>query len=542
MTLLAAGVEDPCHSRCVPDGYPHAAPALDGMFATVSLRKGSGCWMQNSTKTAADQDWGGLLRSQRRWFFWLTCAAFALRLLFVLRFPNLTPDGIVYGDIAKNWLLRYVYGLSDLGGLAPTYIRMPGYPAFLAGLWAVFGVEHYNAARFAQVFIDVGTCFVVADLARRVIGHQPTLANPTRVGHPDSARVGHAAIGAFALAALCPFLANYAAVPLTETLAIFFAAVALDLAVAALAWDQSTGKVSFGNWAGCGLAINAGIYLRPDGGVVLIAIGGFLLWRLAWNSRRRQTMVAGVVLAICSLLPLAPWTARNWRVFHEFMPLAPTHANAPGEYYASGFEHWMRTWLADYAALEDIGFRLDDSEMDINTLPSRAFDTADERRQTQELLDRYNDAMTMTPELDAQFEQLAGQRIRRRPIRCYLVLPALRILDLWLRPRTEMLPLDSHWWRFRDDPHDFAWSALLGAINVVYVGLALWGAIGFWREIRYAGMLAGFVLLRTAIMSALAYPEPRYVLECYPVVIVFALVSLQSSVFRPNTDWLKTED
>ena len=60
--------------------------------------------MQNSTKTADNRGFRGLLRSHRRWFSWLTCAAFALRLLFVVRFPNLTPDSIVYGDIAKNFL------------------------------------------------------------------------------------------------------------------------------------------------------------------------------------------------------------------------------------------------------------------------------------------------------------------------------------------------------------------------------------------------------------------------------------------------------
>jgi hypothetical protein len=510
------------------------------MLVAVSLRNDSGYWMQNSTKTAADRGLRWWLRSHRRWFFWLTGAAFALRLLFVIRFPNLTPDGVIYGDIAKNWLLHGVYGLSETSGPVGTYIRMPGYPAFLAGLWAVFGVEHYNAARFAQVFIDVGTCFIIADLARRAT------AGAVRFSSRQAAK------WAFALAALCPFLANYTAVPLTETLAIFFAAMALDFAVAALAWQQSTGEISTGNWAGCGLAIAAGIYLRPDGGIVLIAVGGFLLLRLAWNPQRRPALLAGVVLAICSLLPLAPWTARNWRGFHQFMPLAPTHANAPGEYYAFGFDRWMRTWLADYASLEDIGFKMDGEALDINTLPDRAFDNAGERSATQEVFDRYNQTVTMTPELDAQFEQLARQRIRRRPFRYYLALPVVRILDLWLRPRTEMLPLDTHWWKFRDDPHDFAWSVLLGAINGMYVGLALLGVAGVWREIRYAGMLAGFVVLRTAVMTALAYPEPRYVLECFPVVIVLAaaacasrqssVFSRQSSVFSQSACGPKTDD
>jgi len=448
-----------------------------------------------------------MLRSHRRWFFWLTCSATALRLLFVLRFPALTTDGQIYGDLAKNWLLHHVYGLTTPTGPLPTYIRLPGYPAFLAALWAIFGVEHFNAARFAQIVIDVATCFVISDLARRTIG-------------PTAAR------WAVALAALCPFLANYTAVPLTETPAIFLAAMALDLAIAGFAAQDSSGNIAAASWAGSGLAIALGIYLRPDGGIILIAIGGYLLWRLAVGRQRRQTLWAGVILALCALVPLAPWTLRNWRVFHEFMPLAPPHANAPDEYYAAGFDRWMRTWLADYASLEDIGFRADTTEMDTHSLPNRAFDNEEERSRTAELFDRHNENTSLTPELDAQFNQLARQRIRRKPFRYYVELPAVRMLDLWLRPRTEMLPLDAHWWKFRDDPHDFAWALLLAAINAGYLGVAVLGLVRGWRELRYAGMLVGFLILRTILITAITFPEPRYVLECYPAVIVFAAAAL----------------
>src|SRR5207248_7377394 len=126
----------------------------------------------------------------------------------------------IYGELAKNWLWHHVYGLSTPNGPVPTYIRLPGYPAFLAALWAVFGVEQFNAARLAQIAIDVATCFVISDLARRTIGST-------------------AARRAFALAGLCPFLANYTAVPLTETPAIFLAAAALDFAIAGLAAQDS---------------------------------------------------------------------------------------------------------------------------------------------------------------------------------------------------------------------------------------------------------------------------------------------------------------
>ena len=101
----------------------------------------------------------------------------------------------------------------------------------------------------------------------------------------------------------------------------------------------------------------------------------------------------------------------------------------------------------------------------------------------------------------------------------------LRILDLWLRPRTEILPLDAHWWKFREDPYDFAWSLPLGIINGAYVLLAIAGGMR-WREIRYVGLLAMFVVLRTVIINAITFPETRYVLECYPVIILLAAMGL----------------
>ena len=53
--------------------------------------------------------------------------------------------------------------------ISPTYIRLPGYPAFLAAIFAIFGMEHYRAVLVVQMFVDIATCFLIADLARRLI-------------------------------------------------------------------------------------------------------------------------------------------------------------------------------------------------------------------------------------------------------------------------------------------------------------------------------------------------------------------------------------
>src|SRR5215831_11276557 len=133
--------------------------------------------------------WRVFLES-RRFFVLVTLAAFTLRLFFYFRFPHITGDSLIYGDIAKNWLEHGVYGLTHASGPEPTWIRLPGYPAFLVACFVLFGREHYHAVLLAQVVIDVATCFFIADLARRTL----------------SAR---AAKFAFLLAAICPFTANY---------------------------------------------------------------------------------------------------------------------------------------------------------------------------------------------------------------------------------------------------------------------------------------------------------------------------------------------
>ncbi len=229
-----------------------------------------------------------MLWESRKYFLLVTLAAFALRLLFYIRFPHVTGDSLIYGDIAKNWLDHGVFGLSHAEGPQPTWIRLPGYPAFLAACFALFGREHYNAVLLVQIVVDVAGCFFVADLARRTISITPTSLIPALAGDPGE-RAGRFA---FLLAALCPFTANYTVAPLAETLSIFFVAVALDCAVAALtAVDE--GCKSWTAWTWCGLALSSGILLRPDGGILLVAIGLFLLWRVWRRPAERAAPVLG---------------------------------------------------------------------------------------------------------------------------------------------------------------------------------------------------------------------------------------------------------
>jgi len=456
------------------------------------------------------------VRQHLRFFLVVTLVAAGLRLLFIFRFPGITTDSFVYGDIAKNWLRHGIYGLSGPDEISATYIRLPGYPAFLAAVFAVFGMEHYRAVLVVQMFVDIATCLVIADMARRLISPR-------------------AAKGAFLLAAICPFLASYAAAALTETLEIFFTAIALDFAIVGL-----TAAKGMGSWLGCGVSIAGAILLRPDGGLLLLAIELYLLVMLVRGLRNKtragapaphslavsHNLKAGVILALVSLAPLVPWTLRNMRTLHRFQPLAPRYANEEDEFVPAGFNRWVKTWIADYASVEEVYWPVPGGSVDAENLPTRAFDSETQRQQTVELLTDYNNVLHVTPELDARFAALADERNRAAPLRYYLWLPFARIADMWIRPRTETLPSDTRWWEFNDDPKWSALAIMLGIVGLAYVVLAAIG-LAKGRALAYLGLLLTFGLLRSVFLGTLENPEPRYTLECYPVVILLA-----SFIFR----------
>jgi len=424
-------------------------------------------------------------------------AAVGLRAVFIHYFPRVVDDSFVYGDIAKNWLQHGIYGLSGTEEVSATYIRLPGYPAFLAFIFSIFGMEHYRAVLVIQLLMDSGTCLLCCDIALRVF-------------HERAAKI------ALALAALCPFLANYSAAALTETLEIFLTALAFDFAVRAL---QNAGNTY---WALCGLACAAAILLRPDGGLVLITLELYLFWNAVRRKPvRAELLKRAILIAFLSLSPLIPWTARNWRVFHRFQPLAPRYANEEDEFVPMGFNHWVKTWMADYVSVEEIYWSVPGSAIEFRDLPRRAFDNLQQEQKTAALISDYNAALHISPELDQRFQELASRRIRSHPLRYYVFLPVLRIADMWLRPRTENLPSDSRWWEFNDEPK---WSALAVGLGVVNLGYVLFAMIGWlrFRGKELLGLVTLFVILRSIFLGTLENPEPRYTLEMYPIVIVLA--------------------
>jgi len=193
-----------------------------------------------------------------------------------------------------------------------------------------------------------------------------------------------------------------------------------------------------------------------------------------------------------------------------------------------------------------------------------------EKQRVAAILEPYNDDLTLTQEEDDAFGQLARERTARHPLRTYLWVPAARAVVIWFAPRIELLPISGNVFplaqMYDEDAADQAFTILLFLLNIAYVGLGVWGAVNLWRSrerqspdwrssqarspeeigvptfatsspVRPAvnDALAGgtkwrgarpavaflilFVLLRTAFLTTLETPEPRYVLVCFPILI-----------------------
>ncbi|MGO9166422.1 MAG: hypothetical protein ACLP56_06085, partial [Candidatus Sulfotelmatobacter sp.] len=290
-----------------------------------------------------------------------------------------------------------------------------------------------------------------------------------------------------------------------------------------------TNSKSTAAWLGCGLSVGACILLRPDGGILLASVSAyFFLLLLRALVGQRQTapgflsiLRAAVILAIGALAPLVPWTLRNLHTLHRFEPLAPRYANDSDELVMVGFNRWTKTWITDYTSVQEIYWNVPGEAIEVNRLPRRAFDSEQQRQKTAQLFSDYNQDHEVTPELDARFAALAAARIHEAPLRYYLWLPALRIADMWLRPRAELLPSDPRWWEFNDEGVWLAVSIVFGLMNLAYVGAATAGLMR-WRDCRGIGLFIFFLALRSLFLGTLENPEPRYTLECYPVVIVAA--------------------
>jgi hypothetical protein len=437
----------------------------------------------------------------RRWvFLWLLAGALLRAILSI--FPRAQDDDTdAYLELGRNLLHHGTYGfMGDDGVVSPALFRLPGYPIFLALLGG-----HPGLIYAVQSALELVGCLMLALFLRRFCSQR-------------------AGLTVLALSTTCFFTADYAACALTESLSIFAIAAAIYCLGDLLAKPDA---FALHGWLPRLLPVATtamlAMVLRPDGALLTISLGCALIVygvrRAGLTAALRTSLLFGILAAI----PLVPWAIRNAVTFHVFQPLAPRHVNDPGERVNFGFYRWLRTWSIDFETTSLVFWKVGTETIDMRDLPPRAFDSEAQRLQTATLIAAYNRKKDVDQPLDDRFAALAATRIHTHPPRYFLWVPALRIADMWLRPRTEGLDIAVSWWRWRQYGWQSAAALALVLLNLFYIVAA---ALGFFRRPPLAVFLATYLLLRCLLLGTLENPEPRYSLEAFPIVFVLAAVFL----------------
>jgi 4-amino-4-deoxy-L-arabinose transferase-like glycosyltransferase len=326
------------------------------------------------------------------------------------------------------------------------------------------------------------------------------------------------------------------------------------VALIGLIWDACGGRVALfkTEWAArhsesifalaCGFLVGLGTLFRPETPMLLAA--GWIVIAFTWLRKRRALLCFQLVIlsAVGCILPLVPWVVRNAITLHEMQFLAPQNSNLPGELVPYGFMAWEKTWLFRVKDCYLVPWKLNGEEINLDDIPRRAFDTPEEKERVAALLEQYNEDVSLSPEEDAAFGQLARERRARHPLRTYLWLPAARAFTIWFTPRIELLPFSGDVFplkeAWQDDRIDQSVTVGFFLLNVLYVALAAWGAgrlsgenSKLWLAVAF---LVGYMLLRTAFLTTLETPEPRYVLECFPAILALAGQVFASGVRYTN--------
>jgi hypothetical protein len=452
-------------------------------------------------------------------------AGLGLRLFLIWHFPFYSGDTAYYEELARNWLYHGVYGFYSHGRILASDARAPGYPAFLAGIYFLCGTGR-KAVMVAQAFVDLATCVLAAGIAVRLAADAP-----------DATR-GRVAAAAFWLTALCPFTANYAAVPLTEVLATFLTTLTLliflsptGMAIDCISSNHDLLR-SAKTWFAGGLAVGIGTLVRPETPLLLAAVL-IALWIRFWRPGNWSKLtLATLWMTAGLLLPLAPWAARNAVNLGRAQFLAPRYAETYGDVLPIGFYAWTKTWMFRFRDAYLFTWKLPSQPIELKNLPPYAVDSPEEFSRVASLLDRYNRGDGMTHQLDLEFAELARERRKRHPIRTYIWISIERAAAMWFTPRITLLPYSGRLWPFAEsyhsNPTDLEVTLGLAILNVIYVAMFL-TALWFWRANFGVLLIVAFILIRTAFLTQLQTCEPRYVVVCFP-----ALLAVAAQLWRPS--------
>lgn len=153
-------------------------------------------------------------------------------------------------------------------------------------------------------------------------------------------------------------------------------------------------------------------------------------------------------------------------------------------------------------------------------------------------------SVEMTPEIDAGFGQLARERIARHRFNFYVWLPIKRARTMWFDTHSQYWPFEGTLLPFEDldyGHHQHIWLPLFAALTALYTVLGLAGAWFLWgsgklEARQWVLLIVLAILLRLILFSSIENPEPRYLVEFFPMLAILGGIAIGQFTPQMNPD------
>lgn len=395
-------------------------------------------------------------------------------------FPPLAKDDAVYDKLAWNLVEGNGFSASVTPPFEPMAVRTPGYPSFVAGVYAVAG-RSPTAVRLAQIALSIVTCSLVFLVARRLAGTE-------------------AALIAAGLYAVFPAAVLYPSLVLTEANTALL--LILALYCAARCMDRPSGTVWY---IGCAVALAAATMFRPDYQLLALPVFGFLVIRAGF---RKAVMFRAAAATALFVALLAPWAIRNYAVFGRFIGLA------------TGTGHTAMT-----------------AKFEAEGKSGPALQQAFEDRYGKQFQEKYGRKMEYLdgarPAEDELRRRDVAEFIRTEP-GVYTRQSFNRLTILWgPRSWSEVLGLTSDFSEYssRQQYWQLAIKTALLMVDTLVLALAALGLLYAAWDWKRFGLFFVFVAY-VSMIYALVYSNARYRVPVLPLVAILAGYAVSSATVR----------
>jgi hypothetical protein len=214
---------------------------------------------------------------------------------------------------------------------------------------------------------------------------------------------------------------------------------------------------------------------------------------------------------------MAPWTARNYRAFHELRPLGGTAGQTH-----SAYVDWLNTWADDPVYLDRYWWNALNSTYPAEFPAGKL--VGDEKQQADNALALARSQGTFAGKPMQVFAGLAENAKHDRPWQSYVAVPVRRFAMTWIRMPSSVESKPGR---------AIAYTFWVGLLGLTLIGL--YGALSWQNRVVCIPLMMVFGRAVLPLLSFLA-TEPRYMLEALPACFILSVLGLFMALgIRPRS-------